>query len=66
MGSQEEVDRRAFIRLSVWKNAIHPRVKRLMGQEAGLQEEAKLKGRSVLCQWVCMINDPHLVTPDSG
>lgn len=63
---QEEVDTHAFTRLPVWKIASHPRVKRLMGREAGLQEEEKLKGMSVLCKRVCMINDPHLVTTDSG
>lgn len=52
------------------ENASGPRVKNLIGQEAGLQEKEKLKGMenslSVLCKWVCMINDPHLVNTDSG
>lgn len=52
------------------ENARNPRVKNLMGQEAGLQEKEKLKGMenslSVLCKWVCMINDPHLVNTDGG
>lgn len=52
------------------ENARHARVKNLMGQEAGLQDKEKLKGMenslSVLCKWVCMINDPHLVNTDSG
>lgn len=52
------------------ENASRARVKNLMGQEAGLQDKGKLKGTenslSVLCKWVCMINDPHLVNADSG
>lgn len=52
------------------ENASNSRVKNLIGQEAGLQEKEKLKGMenslSVLCKWVCMINDPHLVNTDSG
>ena len=52
------------------ENARDPRVKNLMGQEAGLQEKEKLKGTenslSMLCKWVCMINDPHLVSTDGG
>jgi hypothetical protein len=48
----------------------NPRVKNLMGQEAGLQEKEKLKGMenslSVVCKCVCMINDPHLVHTDRG
>lgn len=47
-----------------------PRVKNLMGQEAGLQEKEKLKGMkssaSVLCKCEGMINDPHLVNTDCG
>lgn len=51
------------------ENARKPRVKNLMGQEAGLQEKEKLKGMenslSALCKWVCMINNPYLVNTDS-
>lgn len=52
------------------EDASDPRVKNLMGQGAGLEEKEKLKGMEnslrVLCKWVCMMNDPHLVSPDSG
>lgn len=52
------------------ENARDPKVKNLMGQEAGLQEKEELKGSenswSLWCRWVCMINYPNLVSTDSG
>ena len=69
-GGSQEVDTAPVHTVVNSEKAGDPRVKNLMGPEAGRQEREKLKGMenslSVLCKWVCMINDPHLVNTDGG